>query len=579
MTDPASLWEKLTRSRAVAVFERFERSLKALPPGDKLVGYCLLALVAAAAILAFHALEARLLVRVPAEGGTLTEGELGSPQFVNPLLAVSDADRDLAALTYAGLMGRNGSGDLVPVLASSYTVSPDGKTYTFTLRPDATFSDGTPVTAQDVVFTVEKAQDPALKSPEYADWSGVAAAALDAHTVSFTLAKPYAPFLEDTTLGILPARLWQGVSDAQFPFSNLAIQPVAAGPFKVGRVVRNASGLIQSYTLVANPDYVLGRPYLDSIRFVFYDQQEDLARALAAGAVESAYGIPAADAGGKTLTAPYSRVFGVFFNPGDNAVLARPEVREALSLALDRSAIVADSLGGYATAIMGPVPPGSGIAETPVPQTADPIAAAAQVLARAGWSYDGDRREWVNAAAKLTLGALAIKTSNVPELKSVAVAVESEWEKLGIATDVELYEPGDLTQNVIKPRKYDALLFGMVIGSGDDLYPFWDSTQKSDPGLNIADYADSTTDALLEDARSNDDAQQRLDDLAQIESRIAAAYPAAFVYAPEFLYAVPARLEGVALPQISVPADRFASAADWYLRTEAVWPFLATSSK
>jgi ABC-type transport system substrate-binding protein len=117
-----------------------------------------------------------------------------------------------------------------------------------------------------------------------------------------------------------------------------------------------------------------------------------------------------------------------------------------------------------------------------------------------------------------------------------------------------------------------------VIGAGDDLYPFWDSTQRTDPGLNIAGYANSTVDALLEDARATSDPAGRADDLARIETLVAADYPAAFVYAPDFVYAVPERLRGVALPQITVPADRFSSAAQWYLHTEAVWPFLAKSS-
>ncbi len=516
---------------------------------------------------------------MPADGGSITEGEVGNPRFVNPLLAISDSDRDLTMLTYAGLMGLDGSGNIVPVLASGYTVSADGKTYTFTIRDDAKFSDGTPVTAADVVFTVQKAQDPALKSPEYADWAGVAVSALDTHTVQFVLDKPYAPFLDDTTLGILPAHVWQSISDEEFPFSNLVVQPIGAGPFKVAGVSRDASGLITSYTLAANPDYVLGRPYLDSIRFVFYAEQTDLESALASGAVGSAYGLPASRQASQALTAPYSRVFGVFFNPASNALFARPEVRKALSLVIDRDNIVNNVLGGYASAILGPVPPGSAINETPVPSYADPVAEAAGVLEAAGWTYNGDSRAWVNTSAKLSLGSLTLKTSNVPELKAVASAIKDDWEKLGVATDIELYEPGDLNQNVIRPRKYDALLFGMVIGRSEDLYAFWDSSQKADPGLNIADYANKTVDALLEDARQTGSAQARLSDLQGVESDISADYPAAFVYAPDFVYQIPAKLQGVKLPQISIPADRFANVANWYIRTQSVWPFLAPEKK
>ena len=572
----ATPWRgQFTRTRTILAIERFGGHVRSLSPGDRAVFYVLALLVGIAAFSSVYALERTLLVKVPAYGGTLVEGEVGSPRFINPLLAISDADRDLSALTYAGLMGLSGTGTLVPVLAENYSVSADGKTYTFVLRKDAKFSDGTPVTASDVAFTVQKAQDPALKSPEYADWSGVNVTVVDQRTVRFTLSKPYAPFLELTTLGILPAQLWQNISNEEFPFSNLETNPVGAGPFKVASVSRDASGLIQSVSLSENPYYVSGRPYLDGIRFNFYSRTEDLANALASGAVESAYGVSTKGA----LTAPYARIFGVFWNPNENPVYARAEVRKALSLALDRHAIVTTVLGGYATAIMGPVPPGGSVKQVPVPESDNPTATAAQVLESAGWTYDGNARLWKNAAPKQTLGALTLRTSNVPELKSVASAVKAAWEKLGISVDIELYEPGDLSQNVIRPRKYEALLYGMVVGRDQDLYAFWDSQERNDPGLNIALYANKTVDALLEDARGSADEAQRTADLQKIEDTVAADYPAAFIYAPDFTYAVPSDLKGVELPQIVTPADRFATVALWYRSTDAVWPFFAHKNR
>lgn len=567
--------ERLARSREVKAFERVEERLRALSPGDRFICYVLACLVALASLVGLYALERSLLVRVPAYGGTLVEGEVGSPQFINPLLAVSDADNDLSTLTYSGLMGLSGAGSLVPVLAESYTVSADGKTYTFTLRKNAKFSNGTPVTAADVVFTVEKAQDPALKSPEYADWADVSVAALDQRTVQFTLSKPYAPFIELTTLGILPASLWQNLSDQEFPFSTLESNPVGAGPFKVANVSRNATGLIQSVSLVENPYYAPGRPYLNGIRFVYYANSDDLSRALASKAIESAYGVSTAGA----LTAPYARVFGVFFNPSDNQVYARAEVRKALSLAIDRDAIVNTVLSGYATPIMGPVPPGGSVKQVPIPAEASTTVMAAQALEAGGWVYDGAARAWKNASAKQTLDTITIRTSNVPELKAVASAVQADWQALGITVDIELYEPGDLSQNVIRPRKYEALLYGMVIGRDQDLYAFWDSQEMNDPGLNIALYANKAVDALLQDARQNADQGKRAADLQKIEDLVAADYPAAFIYAPDFTYAVPKDLRGVELPQITTPADRFATVADWYRSTDAVWPFFAPENQ
>ena len=376
--------ERLMRVRNVPAFERLRERVRILSAGDRFLFYVLASIVGAASLASLYALEQSLLVRVPAYGGTLNEGEIGSPRFINPLLALSDADRDLSALTYAGLMGISGSGNLVPVLAESYTLSPDNKIYTFVIRKNARFSDGTSVTAADVVFTVEEAQDPALKSPEYAAWSGVRVEAVDQHTVRFTLQKPYAPFLGITTLGILPSHLWQKISDEQFSFSDLETNPVGAGPFKIVSVSHDASGLIKSVSLAENPYYVLGRPYLDGIRVTFYLSTEDLVGALANGSIESAYGVPTKG----SLTAPYARVFGVFFNPNENQIYTRTEVRKALSLAINRQTIVTQVLGGYATAIMGPVPPGGTVQQTPLPQSKNPTEAAAKVLQAAGWVYD-----------------------------------------------------------------------------------------------------------------------------------------------------------------------------------------------
>ncbi len=572
MTDETrSPWrEHLARTRAIPALERVSAYVERLSSGDRAIFYALAIIVGIASLSGLYALEQSLLVRVPSYGGTLSEGTVGNPQFINPLLAISDADRDLSTLTYAGLMGLSGDGSLVPVLAKSYEISPDGKTYTFVLRSAARFSDGSPVTADDVVFTVKKAQDPALKSPEYADWSGVQVVAIDAQTVRFTLSKAYAPFLSLTTLGILPSRLWQNISDTEFPFSALETNPVGTGPFKVASISRGSSGLIESVSLVENPQYALGRPYLDGINFSFYANTDDLSQALSAGTIESTYGIPEKGA----LTAPYARVFGVFWNPSQNQVYARAEVRKALSLAVDRQTIVSSVLGGYATPVMGPVPPGEGVKQVPVP-TSTGAQAAAQVLEAAGWTYDGTARLWKNTAAKQTLSSITIRTSNVPELKNVASAVKTDWENLGIAVDIELYEPGDLSQNVIRPRKYEALLYGMVIGRDQDLYAFWDSQERNDPGLNIALYANKTVDALLEDARSAADPVTREADLQKIEDTVAADYPAAFIYAPDFIYAVPSDLQGVVLPQIITPSDRFATVASWYRVSDAVWPFFA----
>lgn len=563
-------WQQLqdVRRFRIPVLGRVYAHVRTLPPSDQLIAGVLALLVLISLLAGTYGLSRVFMVRQPAYGGSFTEGVVGHPRFVNPLLALTDADRDLVRLTYAGLMGVGPDGSLMPVLAERYEVSEDGKIYTFVLRADAKFSDNTPVTAEDVVFTVEKAQDTGLKSPELANWAGIQAEAVDARTVRFTLPKAYAPFLEDTTLGILPADKWRGVTNQEFPFSPMMEKPTAAGPFVVERVVRDADGVITEYTLKANPRYALGRPYLDRITLRFFEDDTDLETALRAKRIDSAYGIQTDAA----IRVPYARVFGAFLNATENPALGAKEVRQALSIATNRDAITTGVLGGYATAINGPVPPGSGIEVSAPPTPANRVTEAAAILEAADWEYDEEARLWKKGEQVLRV---TLRTSNVPELRLIAQQIQSDWAALGIPTALELFEPTDLTQSVIRPRKYDALLFGMVVGRDRDLYAFWHSAERMDPGLNIALYNNPSVDRLLEQYRLTSDPDARLGLLAQLEAQIASDIPAVFTHTPEFVYAAPKFVHGIALTQIASPSDRFASAARWYAYTEDVWPIFA----
>lgn len=540
---------------------------RSLSPSDRLIAGILAGVLAVSVCIGLIALQRSFLVAIPAHGGSLTEGVVGTPRFVNPLLALTDADRDLTTLTYAGLMGIDGAGNLIPVLAESYDISEDGFVYTFTLREHARFSNGSPVTAGDVVFTVEKAQDTALRSPELANWANIRAEALDARTVQFTLPRPYAPFLVDTTLGILPADKWRNIPVEGFAFSNLMTDPIGAGPFTISRIVRAKDGSITAYELKANRHYALGRPYLDRITIKFYADTQKLTDAYNRGQIESAYGIPVASA----RQSPYSRVFGAFFNSDENPVFARLEVRKALSLAVDRTRISTELLGGFATPLTGPVPAGSGIEPYALPE-GDRLTLARETLENEGWARDEETGVWRNSRQSLALPAVTVRTSNVPELRAIAAELEADWEALGVDTTIEVYEPGDLTANVIRPRAYEVLLFGMVVGRDHDLFAFWSSSERTDPGLNIAAYVNREADILLERIREDRNSETAQADLARVAHLIASEYPAAFTHTPEFLYAIPTSVRGVELPQITAPADRFATVASWYRNTEHVWP-------
>lgn len=551
---------------------RFRRFISSLPAGDKAIASALIVCVALACASGLAAVIRHYQVTVPAYGGTLSEGAVGSPRFDNPLLAISDADRTLTELTYAGLMGHDSNGKLVPVLAESYTVSPTGTVYTFTLRTGAQFSDGTPVSADDVAYTIQKAQDPALKSPEYSNWSNVRVEAVDAKTIRFTLPKPYAPFLEDATLGILPKHIWQNVSDDQFAFSNYNTNAIGAGPFVVSSVGRASDGTITSYSLSSFKAFVFGRPYISHIHLSFYATQDELNAAYATGKVKAAYGTAKQGA----ASVPYARVFAVFFNSDNNPALKDLGVRKALSLAVDRTTLTKQSLGGYATPLNGPLPAGSGVPALPLPNDATRLQDARDALTSAGYKYDDSARTWSKGGQTLTM---TITTSNVPELKVVAGQIQKDWESFGVPTEIEFQDPTSLAQSVIRPRKYGALLFGEIVGTSPDLYAFWSSTERTAPGLNIANYANDDVDKLLAQARTESDPAARSATLSQIQEKIAADYPAAFLYTPEFVYDAQPGIQGIHLSSLSSPADRFWGIWSWYRYTEHVWPIFVHGRK
>lgn len=570
-----ALTAALLKRRISAPLSALEQRISSLlSASDWFVVAILGAVMALAAGTLLAGVSVAMTVEVPEHGGVYTEGVIGTPRFVNPLLAISDTDRDLSALVYSGLLKEDPDGSLSPDLASSYTVSNDKLTYTFMLKDDARFQDGTPVTAEDIAYTVQEAQNPDVKSSVRANWQGVTVAIVDPKTVSFTLKSPYAPFLENATLGILPKHLWQGVTAEEFPFSTLNTHPVGSGPYRVAGVAQNSSGIPTEYDLAAFSGGARA-PYISAFVFRFYADADLLTRALNQGEVAAAYGVDpkGVSAAYSLKEAVYNRIFAVFLDQNQNKIFADAAVRQALDESVDKGALVSTVLHGYGSVIDGPLPPDATVGGTGVP--AD-LAGARAILEKDGWKMgdDGVYAKTTGTGKKKATQRLAfsLSTSNAPDLKSAAQAVAGDWKALGADVSLQFFEASDLATDVIQPRKYDALLFGEVVGRGSDLYPFWHSSQMNDPGLNIALYANASVDKLLEAARIEQDPALRRAKAEAAAKTISAETAAIFLYSPHFVYLAPQDARGIMLDTIDTPSDRFAGADRWYLSTERVWP-------
>ncbi len=555
--------------------------------GKQTLIFAILALVIfISAISILGKINKKFLIYRPENGGTLTEGVLGAPRFINPILATSDTDRDLVSLIYAGLMKKTPEGTIIPDLAERYEVSPDGLTYTFHIKAGAEFQDKTPLTADDVIFTIEKAKDPLVKSPFEAVWQGVNVYKNegDNSTVVFRLSEPYAAFLENATLGILPKTLWEKFGSEEFSQSENNLNAVGAGPYKIASIKEHKNRLIEEIKLVSFSQGAGAHPFITHFDFKFFKGEDDLVKAYRKGRVDQIgsispkIGKELEDAGFEPTTATLSRIFGLFFNPNNNEILRDKKVIQAMELAINKEDIVNRSLYGFGSVIDNPVPRallnGSFVPPSPKDSLGD-LTRAADILDSDGWK--------LNAATGLrekggkTL-ELSISTADVTELRASAEIIKEDLEKVGMKVSVKVFEVGILNQNVIRPREYEILFFGQVVRNESDLFAFWHSSQRTDPGLNIAVYTNNKVDKILEDLIAANDKAVRISKMNELMSELKTDMPAIFIYSPQFIYFQSPKVEGVRLDHITSSPERFLNVTDWYMRTDSIWKFLSKNN-
>lgn len=557
------------------------RAIRSFTMAEQGVFYFLAALFVITGFVLLWRVSEAYLVEVPIQSGTLAEGVVGNPRFINPVLALSEADKNLTSLVYSGLVRLTPEGEIENDLASSVEISENRLVYTVIINKNARFHDGEPVTVDDVIFTVQKISDPLIKSPRRGNWDGVAVTKIDESTLTFTLKRAYTPFIYNLTTGILPRHIWRNVSEDEFSFSQFNTLPVGSGPYKVTEVSRNDGGIPDYYRLSPFKDVSGREPYIENLVFRFYSSESALVEAYKDGTIKSIGGISPESlalidtSGAKVIHSPLPRVFAVFFNQSRTPVLLDKEVRQALEMSAPKEEIAEEILGGYATPIDGPIPAGI------YPWTTDNkypgewesrVEVARQNLNRAGWVLNLETGTLEKKSGNATMElSFSISTGDAPELRQVAEALKFAWERLGARVDILVFETGDLNQNVIRPRQFDALLFGEVVGRDADVYPFWHSSQRNDPGLNIALYANTKADRFLEDARSASDRESIEASHKSFQEALSADIPAVFLYTPSFLYVVPDSLKAVSLGPLTVSQDRFLGIRNWYIETDRVW--------
>lgn len=178
-----------------------------------------------------------------------------------------------------------------------------------------------------------------------------------------------------------------------------------------------------------------------------------------------------------------------------------------------------------------------------------------------------------NEKEEITPLEFTLTTVNQAFLESTAEILASQWGKLGIKVKIQTFDSNSptLQSDIIKPREYEALLFGMVLGAIPDPFPFWHSGQKIDPGLNLSIFENKNVDKLLEEARQTLDSDKRKIKLEEAQNLIISDSPAIFLYNPDYFYFVSSEIKGIESDMIVDPSKRFSDIENWYTKTKRVW--------
>lgn len=584
-----SRWKKVDRSRAVGGIRRRFTQLFPSPTQLKYLSNYLsrkevraLRIAGTVIVLSLILMGVQFtrdfVVRIPDDGGEYTEALVGSPKFVNPILAqTNDTDLDLVTLIFTGLMKPGEGGTMAPDVAEKVDISEDQKEYTFTLRQDVFFHNGQQLTADDVQFTYQSILDPAFRSPLRTRFQGVGFQKIDDFTIKFILQEPFAPFLEAMTFGILPQHLWQQVDPENAVLASYNLEPTGTGPFAYNGFTRNSSGKILSYTLKRNESYYGGHVSIDSVVFKFYDSFDSAILAVTEKKVDGVRFVPKsqradvkkANSNIEFTSLRLPQYTAVFFNQ-TNALLKNHDVREALALATDKDRIIREALENEGEAIHAPILPGYVGYNPEIRIYGYDIEAAKRLLEEKGWKLaepvePAKPVRWKDSVEL----AFTISTLDQPEYLQAIEILKESWEEIGVRVEVKTYSSEEILPDVIKPRSYDALLFGEIVGNDPDPYPFWHSSQSKDPGLNLAIFYNRSVDQLLEEARKTNDVEQRRPKYLHFQNILADELPAIFLYNPTYSYGIHKKIKGIEKNiYITEPADRFRKIPQWYIKTD-----------
>lgn len=524
-------------------------------------GICVGALLISGFFITRSVIES-LTVVVPASGGDYTEGIIGQVSYVNPILAKDGSpDKDLITLLFANTID----------LAESVKHSSDFKKWNVRIKEGAVWQDTSPITSDDFVFTIQTIQNPDAVSPLYPDWQHITVSRVSEREISFQLEQPYASF--ETVLAELrpiPKHIFESIAPANMRLSKYNFEPVGSGPFSVVGSKVEDTGFVRSYEVKRNTAYApIGHlPYLDTITLNFFEDEQGLIDAYNKGQLDGVCTTNPTLKEQITVrtqeeSIPSMKYYAVFLNQNSNTILKYPEVRKALAQAVDIHTIISEVFNGQASPMNGPLPTALNI-----DQKNAPTGSPETILSQAGWKRNETTGIWEKGSVSLSA---ILSTPNSEPLQTIAQKITKQWQDAGMNITIDARDPKTLSDEVIKTRNYQMLLFGNILLAKPDLFHFWGSSEKFYPGLNYSLYENKNVDSLITSLkRVSVEDDRRTQYLESIASQINADTPALFLISPNYIYITKTSLSGISLKAISLPDERFQNIIDWHIKTKRV---------
>ena len=517
---------------------------------------------------------------------------MGVPVYKNPLYATSTVEKDVAALIHAGLLKYDNKDNYIPHLAATWNKESPNR-YSFTLRKNASFHNGSPITTKDVTHTIKMIQQKQkYKSPYHNIWSGVQVNAADETTVTITVPEENLHFPEGFTTPILPETVWKKIpKDKRRNYKGSGVY-IGAGPYMYNMETITLDERPTNITLAEFSGYVLGRPLIKKIKLHFFVDTNNLLKAYEIGSIDGIHGTTAAELptllkqrkekGDKVYITETSRVFGVFFNAEDGRILQDSFLRSILSQWVKREQIITEVFNKHATPIQAPLATDTEIKEQDIS-----LEELEQTLEDIGWKFEAvtGKRERDGVPLEITF-----VLQNTEETKQIAEILAKGWRRIGVNVKTQIL-PEKEVNKAIEGKKFDAILYGYKANSAKDLVELWKSGDTENLA-SITGFGSPTLNNLLIDLESAEAPKRLTKQLSQstgddwqnivyneIKVEMIKSVPAIFLYSPHFLYILPENIMGVGLKKtqlgrISNSSDRFFNVNKWHLKKEKVWKFL-----